>query len=385
MSPFFSEREFGHDLRLRYNEIRCVHRGVNPFRIWNHESALRGFKPLPRPDMDTPACNPDDEMIHAYPPWHNVFFFFLGFLSWPLCLSLVGLVFGICLYGIFDETYRLVGRQTGNASLGVAFSMAMIAFNVTICFFVMNYGILVLMMFLIMNRALEKNREFLAGLCWALMMVKPQVGILFVWPLLWHRRYVAIMTAVGICLGATAVAAVVENDSMIDLILQIPKIGKPYGVHLLVERFVKPVLGDSAAALWMLLAFSATGVATWLLRKRDFMSACVPVSLAITLWTYSQWHDRVILLVLMIALVGRMLESRNVNRWIVCGLSLCVAVIALRLLPLARLCGFGWAGQEWIFQVFQGLELIVQAVFVLFFVVDEVNSEKMRQSGLAVA
>ena len=79
-SGFFADGRFGCDLRLRRNEIRCAHQGVNSFRIWTRETTLSGFTPITRPDMENLPRAPGDAVVHAYPPWHTAMFYFYGWL-----------------------------------------------------------------------------------------------------------------------------------------------------------------------------------------------------------------------------------------------------------------------------------------------------------------
>ncbi len=192
---FFPDHSFACDLRFRRNEVRCAHQGVNSFHIWNREISLSGFVPLKRPDKENvEKASEKDSRVHAYPPWHTAFFWFYGWLPELLCVSLMSVVFGVCLAFIVSEGFRLSKARFGHPGLVLYFSLAFISLHVFQCFIFLNYGVLILAAFLLMNRALEKNHTILAGLAWAVMMIKPQTGLLFAWPLFWHRRYLTIAT-----------------------------------------------------------------------------------------------------------------------------------------------------------------------------------------------
>ena len=308
----FNDDSFGHDLRLRRNEIRCAHQGVNSFRIWNRETALPGFVPLKRPDKADVPRGPGDAVVHAYPPWHTTMFWFYGWLPETFCVSLMSVLFGLCLWFVAGECLRLSKARFGDAGgLVAAVALTMALSFACRCYLLMNYGVLILAAFLLMNKALEKGHDVAAGLCWAVMMVKPQVGVLFFWPLFWHRRYWTIVTATAVCLGATFATSLVLHESVVDLLLQVPLIGKPYE-GFSAARFLRPVLGEGAMLFVMPVFFALTGWLTGLVRKRrDFVFSCVPVVALVPVWTYCLPYDYVILLPLFVFLAGMSFAGKD--------------------------------------------------------------------------
>lgn len=91
------------DLKLRYNELSCVHRGVNPFRIWNREVTDNQFHGLARPDLDGPGCFAIMDFansVHAYTPWHTVFFWWYGWLPYEYVVALIFLFIGLALASV---------------------------------------------------------------------------------------------------------------------------------------------------------------------------------------------------------------------------------------------------------------------------------------------
>lgn len=301
-----SDGHIGCDLELRYNEVRCAHQGVNSFKIWNHDITLPGFAPASRPDKET-IGHKDDARVHAYPPWHVTMFWFYGWLSKEVCFSLMSVVFGFCLCFICYESARLAREHFKAWGYITAFSLTLIAYNVSICFLALNYSVLILAMFFLMNRMLSTRRgDILAGLAWAVMMIKPQIGLLFVWPLFWKKHYLTIATAISICIAATFGVSILVHESMLDLILQIPKIGQPYvQVSSELLQFIA-ITYAKIPFLVQAILFFAVGIATWSLRKQSFLICCVPVMLMIPIWTYSIPFDWAILLPAFILLIGRM-------------------------------------------------------------------------------
>lgn len=356
------------DLRLRYNESRCAHQGVNSFRIWNREMTLAGFAPYSRPDMESVTPAPGDAVVHAYPPWHTSLFYFYGWMPELMCMLVMALVFGICLSYVVCECWCLAEARFTHPSLVALFALALIANPAAKTFCYLNYGVLVLAAFLLMNRALEKGHDVSAGLCWSVMMIKPQVALLFVWPLFWRRRYLAIATSAAVCLGETCVTACLVGESPIDLILQVPLIGKPYekvGHCILAEVFLKPLVGDRAIFVLMVAFFVLTSFATWLLRKnRDFLVLCVPVVLAIPLWTYNNAIDRVIMLPAFIVMAGSAFSAGLRNRWGVIALAYGATMAASCLWWLAS--DFGYINASGHPLVFIGITVLANVVLFVF-------------------
>lgn len=71
------------------------------------------------------------------------------------------------------------------------------------CFYYGNYGFILLLFSVLMYESLVRGKQIYAGLSWAIMMIKPNVSILFFWPLLFQKKYVAIGVAIAIFLLAT--------------------------------------------------------------------------------------------------------------------------------------------------------------------------------------
>ena len=381
---------YGWDARLRRNEICCAHQGVNSFRIWNRETALLGFTPLPRGDKADVPHAADDAMVHAYPPWHTSMFYWYGWLSERAHRVLLTLFFWACLCFIVWECVKLAKARFENYWFVVGLSFASIAYYIDKCFIVLNYGVFILALFFLMNRALEKNHNILAGLAWAVMMIKPQVGLLFVWPLFWKRHYLTIVTAVVICLVETVVTSFLVHESVIDLILQVPQIGGPYPKGL-IAGCLKPILGSAAPIVVMATFFILTGLATWGLRKyRDFLVCCIPVMLAIPVWTYSQPHDCVILLPALIILLGNIFEMQKSSKWtpiriFYCAAAICIAVWTLvvelnLVLHLFNLLNLRW---EKIPFVIARIGLWVVSVLVFLVLLFRKEFEPKREGGSA--
>ena len=376
LAKMFPDRLFAHDLRMRRNEVRCAHQGVSPFRIWNREVSLPGIVPANRPDKEkVERTNESDIGVQGYPPWHTAFFWFYGWLPKIMCISLMSVVFGICLAFIVSEGFRLSQARSVYPGLVVGFALAFIADPAAQCFIVLNYGVMILSAFLLMNRALEKNHAVLAGLAWAVMMIKPQMGLLFVWPLFWHRRYLTIATAAAVCLAGAVFTSFAVHESVIYLVLQLPEIGRQYmnGGGVMLNKIIRLIAGDGARFLVPALFFVAVGYATWSMRKeRDFLACCVPVTLVSPLWTYCQDHDRVILFTTLIVFAGRFFTTRRFDALTILGCLYLLLAVFMRAWSLVfiDLSIFDPTGLGWIYRLAEFSSYAVILAIVVLFVRD---------------
>ncbi len=291
---------FFFDSTLRYNEVCCSHTGVNPFDVWDRKVETRHYRGYHR--YDKPYLNVGDlkkKMVHAYPPWHTTFFWFYGWMS-PLAVKIFLLLLNatIVICGCLFVWKRVSHK---NAAFILSFAFACSTLPFVDVFFVGNYGILITGLFLLLLWSLQRDLNVLAGLCWALMMIKPQMTILLFWPLLFQKRYVAIGVAVATCLLATLWPAFIYGESPIDLILQIPEIGRPYAVASWNTPFgiLTKLFGKSAFLLVPGSVFILCGIWSYLVRNAtSWIIRFSPALLLFPYWTYSQRYDRIILIVL---------------------------------------------------------------------------------------
>lgn len=279
------------DLRMRYNESLCAHAGVNPFRVWNGEVETGRFRGLSRPDIPTDT-DKSKLTVHSYPPWHVAYTWLYGYASFPYVAGAVFLLYGISLSALFTFLKRFSREQEKWFYWGWV-ALALVPHSVS-CMAAGNYGILCAGLLLALMRLLEHDRQVLAGACWALMMSKPQMAALLVFPLMFQKKYVTIVVAAAICLAATLLPAAVYGESPVELIFQTLKLGAPYETNGMWARLAAPDQVFVLKGLWMLVCIACCGVLSW--RWKDAQEPVfryAPVALIFPIWMYSQAHDRV--------------------------------------------------------------------------------------------
>lgn len=292
------------DLHFRHNEISCSHTGVNPFLIWNHQIQSDTYQALERPDKNLHwKSNASDARpvssklrVHAYPAWHTTFFWFYGWLSQKQCDLLMYLLFSAIGIGFFFYLKRWQPKTRTEKLLYWGMPVMMLRGPFMECFYYGNYGFILLLFSVLMYESLVRGKQIYAGLSWAIMMIKPNVSILFFWPLLFQKKYVAIGVAIAICLLATLWPAYVYNCSPTELILQISEQGLAYIPRNSPPGIAFRLLGINGIRLWMGGWFVFCGVLSYCLRKvPSWMVRLLPALVLASIWTYSKEYDRMIL------------------------------------------------------------------------------------------
>ena len=155
----------------------------------------------------------------------------------------------------------------------------------------MNYGLVILGWTLLLYFALDSNHNILAGVIYSFIMIKPQIGILLFFPLLFNRKYKTIAFAVAICLIETCFTSCMLHKSPVELILQIPKIGAPFDKGFLAETTMK-IVGPIGQYLVMGVFICLAAGGSYLVRNaKEAWVRFLPALASIPFWTYSQSHD----------------------------------------------------------------------------------------------
>ena len=304
----------GCDLTYRINEVQCSHTGVNPFDVWDQKVTTKCFRGLDRNDKPPPASQERHKLVvHAYPPWHTTYCWFYGWLPRPITTALLGVVYG------FSLVFLIVAIKRRMSSFGIAqqvfvwsWLVAMLLGSLVSCFGSLQYSLPIAALALLMYDSLDRDRDCLAAVCWALMMVKPQVGALFFFPLLFGKKYKVILLA-----------------GTIELILQIPKIGAPYNQEPIAGKVLAPLIGQIAVFILAGVCAAICAVGSWLFRTSgSWMLRTLPVVWIFPLWTYSHNYDY--LITWSLALVWGMLivvtERENVSPLVKRALGVCTGI-----------------------------------------------------------
>ena len=209
----------GHyDFNLRMNELACVRQGVNPYAVWHGDVELKPFYANTHKGPVPEGCT---KQVNAYAPWAYAYMLPISMMpegaEWPVyCLLMALCVVGIAMMAVRDDANG-VGR-----TVELAVPMLAIGYPLFANCSVGNFGVFVFFGAVLMAWALNRGFWPLSGLGWALAMVKPQLGLLFVIPLLLRGRFATCVVAGGFCLAATVAMSIALKTPVVDLLLQGP-------------------------------------------------------------------------------------------------------------------------------------------------------------------
>ncbi len=314
-NPFSSREVPGFDGRLRLNEAEVLRKGINPFdilsgNIYPPEGYIAGNHEVNARWEVPPSGNKE---VHTYTPWSYSLvlpFTFIdrtlaGRLFWLIDTAALLFVFGFA----FFAGYRIRRRWPDGAFVAAAAICLGNPFPVNSD--LNNYSTILVAAVIGMCWCLNKKKDVLAGLIWALVMIKPHFGILFGFPILLQRRWKTLLTAPIACLVASIPASVLCHTNPIQMCLNvIDKKGAGFCFQFTgffpapVFYKLSEILGSSA----VLLLSMAIGVVIllallWRLRcNDDFFVLCLPVAITIPMWLYSQYQDAAILCLMQIML-----------------------------------------------------------------------------------
>lgn len=290
------KERFACDLTVRHNEIECIRTGVDPFDIFERKISSEVYRGIFRPDKPE---EPKDgrKIVHSYPAWHMAFFWWNNYVPRNLCIVLM-LIVNICsLIWVCKWISRKYQRSdTVHLVQDILFLLVMMLYPFFCVFETLNYGLLLIGSLLLLFLALRCKYEILAGIAFAFIMIKPQVGVVLLLPLFFNKWYKTIAVAGAICIIGTLFTARELNKSPIELILQIPLIGAPFYKGFYTAMAIKMFgYAGGFVSMGVFLLIAATGC--FLVRNaEEIWVRFLPALAIIPFWTYSLHHDWFIVL-----------------------------------------------------------------------------------------
>lgn len=285
------KERFACDLTLRYYEIECIRTGVDPFDIFERTISSEEYVGIFRPDKPEEPRN-GRKVVHSYTAWHMAFFWWNNFVPRNLCIVLmltanIGSLAYVCKW--ISKKYRR--SDTIHLIQDMLFLGVLMLYPFFCVFETLNYGLLLTGGLLLLFLALQCKYEILAGIAFAFIMIKPQVGVVLLVPLFFSKWYKTIAVAAAICIIGMLFTAGKLNKSPIELILQIPLIGAPFYKGFFTEMAFNafgPVGGFVSMGVFILIA----AVGCFLVRNaEEIWMRFLPALAIIPFWTYSMHHD----------------------------------------------------------------------------------------------
>ena len=333
------------DFHYRLAEVDCVRQSVDPFRVWNEDVTVRPYySNNPNRRSIPEGCT---EMISVYVPWEYTLMLPFAWLGketawWAyslLSFAALGLLVGV----VFHETKRRM--PLAEATLCATVPPLAVAHAIWSNFQVGNHMALVLTAAVLMASCLNRKREVAAGFCWAVMMIKPQIGLVFAIPLLLRARVVTVVVAVGVCLLLSAYPAVNCQTSLLDLILE-PSRASAFafeGCGTWPRFLCGAIPSDGDILAGLAVGALVCAAMTWRMRKeRDWFVFLMPAAITSCCWTYTQAYSHAMGWFVAFALVRALLRASS-SRFLWCLAGLAGISLSRAFLAAHGLCAFvGW-------------------------------------------
>lgn len=335
----------GHcDFSLRMNEVECLRLGVNPFDVWHEDVVLPPYcssaprKPVP------PGCT---ENVNAYSPWGYTLMLPFSFMPRPVAWTLYCMLMGILEIVVFLVAYRVQSADISRSDrlLTASVPLVVVSYLLWSNAAVGNFAVLVLAASVLMTVFLSRRRDALAGVCWALAMIKPQSAILFAVPLLLRRRWLSVAVAAGICLGLSIVPMAMCNASIFNLLLQGPaanaELFQGCGTY---PRFLLGTFAPNVEIpVGLTVGLVLCCIMTWMLRdEEDWFVLLMPAAVCAASWTYTQAYSHAMCWFCVFVIL-RELVPRPRSKFLWGMLAVAVFSLSRWFLAWHGVCGFiGW-------------------------------------------
>ena len=317
--PVVDRHSPGLDFLIYSNEAIHVLKGIDPFDVLVGNVKSEGYYPLG--SEESAACL--SGTIDANAPWSYIYI--LPFASdipkdviwqiWELCQFLfLGLIVAFA-FGIGKASHGFYGGvfvASAALSVGLTFTRNFLFGNLIM-------GVAAAMAGMIF--CLDRKWDVAAGICWAVAVIKPQDAFLLAIPLIIAKRWKTVFVAASISLVATWIASQLIGKSIIELILEVPKIKHTaaLSVNLLPDAISQALVDmgvsvDLLQGLNMLIGILLCAFMSWCLRKSEsWLIRFVPPVFCAALWTYMNDYDRCIFFVLQIVFACRLLSAKSKN------------------------------------------------------------------------
>lgn len=307
------------DWLLRWREMRVLKAGIDPFDIFTRRVQHPPYVSL----LD---ARPGDPAVHNYAPWAYGFCFPAAFLAderAAATAAAVGNAFALALLAglIFAVARERTGRS-GQAAAIMAAALLLDVFPLFRAFTVGNFSILAAAAAFALALLLERKHDCAAGAMLALLMLKVQIGLVFLVPLVIGRRWRTLAVGGALCFAAACVPAWCVGKSPLTLAWQLlfsgdPSFLSPYTGGLF-SLFARQLPAPALLAADAVVSLGVLGFVSWRLRERgDWLLKLAPAAAVVPLWNYSQTIDLCLLLLPLVYFLIRLTrtETRRERRW----------------------------------------------------------------------
>jgi len=284
------------DFNYRMAEVDCVKRRVDPFRVWNEEISLKPYySNSPAIKAIPEGCTQD---ISVYAPWEYTLMMPFSWIDKDVAWWAFSLLSLCAWFLALSLAMRESRPEHGwSGAIVLATVPALIVAHATWSNFqVGNHAVIVLFAAIAMAYCLNRKKDMAAGLCWAFMMIKPQIGLIFAVPLVLRMKVLMGIIAVGVCLLLSIYPAVHCHASLLDMLME-PSKATAFafeGCGTWPRFLCDEVAGGGDILAGTLIGALLCAIMTWLIRKeKDWFVYLMPAAITSCCWTYTQAYSHI--------------------------------------------------------------------------------------------
>ena len=320
------------DMKLVVAENECLLKGVDPYDVFKEKVKLSGYISQ-YPSSNVQVGDVATEMcVGVNPPWVYTAFMPFSLLShrgasavW-FCIKFLCLGV-LLLWGV--RIARRAGRDKEEALIVGVSAVLAIALPAFQDFLSMNWALVTVVATMLMATCLNGGRDILAGVCWAFVMLKPQIGLAFAIPLLMMGRFKACLAAVATCFVASIPPSLMCGKSPVEMILAISgAYTRDYWGCGTMPHFLVDILSQGPAILFgLVVGASVCAFMVWMMRKeKDWFFLLMPVAACSVTWTHARCYSHVMYWFFFVCLAITLIKyPKSKTVW-------CIAVLSV-LLP----------------------------------------------------
>ncbi len=321
----------GGDFNIRYSEIRCLFDGMDPFKVYTGEIVSDKYGPYNKWTREKPFLP-----VNGYVPWEYTYMMpFAALPKIPASVLWVALEVAALWFLLQKATY--LSRIHARTPLQKAFIESctlVLVFPFGSVLNWGNFGLLFAVAILWMADTLNRKQDILAGVLWAFLMAKPQIGLLFAIPIALRFRWKTALTAILVCVIASIPPAVLCHVSPVRMTIDILTCAQRGQFHmdLLPPSWASFFASGTPQHIFMLAgALLCLTCCITFRRSTDWTIFLLPPALVSTVWTYGWPHDHCIyaILVLVLAVTLCHERQRGVRCLLLVELLLCGASVLL--------------------------------------------------------
>lgn len=293
------------DFMMRYRESKYLLNGINPFDVVLH---IREPEPFIGELWD----------VAGYTPWGMAMGILFNLTFLPE--STARIVFAVILGGVYiaasGSMYYLCRKQTSCLNSIIMAMLVLIMPGWVTGLQWLNAGAILGIIIFWAILLLEKH-PYAAGILFGIAAIKPQLAAPFFLCLLFTKNYKTFFAALVMPLVSWGIALVLTDTQPFEMILQFKIIMNEIGAinRNFVSYFSKyldyNLLNSIILGFRMIFCILLAAVSWFLMRKSGVKNKFAYFSIAAILsgvWTYSQLHDRTVLIIVLYYLFSKYLK-----------------------------------------------------------------------------